>query len=334
MKKIILTTLILFSLQSCSQKTETMLNQNQDITADNIVEEISKQIKHYPSEKIYKLSYLNEIAFFKLYVNDVLVYREFQFPQGGSAIDINNVINKSGIYKVSYQLFPIEKTEEYDENYSTLTEDTNMILTLKSYDKKKEEDRDVEYIKYEVPKIETKVTSDYSTYKFAGSGKTYYEGSFDINVDVPYDLNRPFEKAQDLRKMDKKELETKLLAKYKEVWNIYQNKEYDNIARLAYDNLKSSFISTYSDNEEIESAWYKILNMYKSSEVQMQPIENYTLEFFAEGKLVAFITKSKDNKFRGKNALWGKLVKNGNNSSFEIKNYFYIPQGETEFKVY
>ena len=141
MKKIILTTLILFSLQSCSQKTETMLNQNQDITADNIVEEISKQIKHYPSEKIYKLSYLNEIAFFKLYVNDVLVYREFQFPQGGSAIDINNVINKSGIYKVSYQLFPIEKTEEYDENYSTLTEDTNMILTLKSYDKKKEEDR-------------------------------------------------------------------------------------------------------------------------------------------------------------------------------------------------
>ena len=111
--------------------------QNPNITADNIVEEISKQVKHYPSEKIYKISYLNEIAFFKLYVNDVLVYREFQFPQGGSVIDINNVINKSGIHKVSYQLSPIEKTEEYSESYSTLTEDTNMLVTLKSYDKKK-----------------------------------------------------------------------------------------------------------------------------------------------------------------------------------------------------
>lgn len=88
--------------------------------------------------------------------------------------------------------------------------------------------------------------------------------------------------------MDKRELETKLLAKYREVWNIYQNKEYDNMARLAYDNLKSSFISTYSDNEEIDSAWYKILNMYKNSEVQMQPIENYTLDFFCRREISCF----------------------------------------------
>lgn len=58
------------------------------------------------------------------------------------------------------------------------------------------------------------------------------------------------------------------------------------------------------------------------------------MEFFGDGKLVAFITKSEDTKLRGKNALLGKLKKDGNNSTFEIRHFFYIPQGETEFKVY
>ena len=59
MKKIIFTTLILLSLQSCSQKNDNMINQNLDITANNIVEKITQEIKHYPSEKIYKFSYNN-----------------------------------------------------------------------------------------------------------------------------------------------------------------------------------------------------------------------------------------------------------------------------------
>ncbi len=33
------------SLSACSQKKETMINQNSNITTDSIVEEISKQVK-------------------------------------------------------------------------------------------------------------------------------------------------------------------------------------------------------------------------------------------------------------------------------------------------
>ena len=59
------------SLQSCYQKKETMINQNPTITAENIVDEIAKQVKHYPAEKIYKLNYTNQDCFFKLYINDI-----------------------------------------------------------------------------------------------------------------------------------------------------------------------------------------------------------------------------------------------------------------------
>ena len=41
----------------CSQKKESMILQNPNINENNIVEEINKKIKHYPSEKIYGFRY-------------------------------------------------------------------------------------------------------------------------------------------------------------------------------------------------------------------------------------------------------------------------------------
>ena len=51
MKKAILTLFLLLSLQSFSQKT--MITQNPNITANNLVEEIAKQVSHYNYEPIY-----------------------------------------------------------------------------------------------------------------------------------------------------------------------------------------------------------------------------------------------------------------------------------------
>ena len=65
----------------------------------------------------------------------------------------------------------------------------------------------------------------------------------------------------------------------------------------------------------------------------MQPLANYKLEFFADGKLVALMLDTKDNKIRGNTALWIKL-KDEENTPVFFNRYFYIPQGETEFKVY
>jgi len=323
------------SLQSCSQKTETMLNQNQDITADNIVEEISKQIKHYPSEKIYGLGYSNDNCYFEMFIDGVRIYKKSnKVIVGSTAVEINHLLFKSGKHTVSYKMYPMYKSEEYEKTLNTLVDETVLEFNLYSYDKKEKGADDVEYIKYEAPKIEAKVTKDYSTFKFAGTGKTYYEGSFDINVDVPYELHPPFENAQDLRKMDKKDLETKLLAKYKEVWNVYQNKELDNIARLEYSMLKNLFVSNYASKETIKENWDVFYKVYKSSSFEMQPIEKYKLEFFADGKMVALMLDTSDNRFRGNTALWAKVDYDGGMRPLFLNRYFYIPQGETQFKVY
>ncbi len=329
-KNILISAFVMLNTQSCSQKKETMINQNPTITADNIVEEITKQIKHYPSEKIYKLNYTNQDCYFKLYVNDMIIGRQFITSQGGTAIEINNVINKKGKYKVRYELFPVTS-----ENKNTLNEDTNFLLSLDSYDLKNENASDIEYINYEVPKTDEKVTESYSKYKFIGTGKSNYENSFDVEIDIPYSLNFPFENAQDLRKMDKKQLEVKLLKKYKEVAGIYQNKDLDNIAKLVYNNLSNQFISTYATKNQIQDAWDEINEILIKSDNEILPIKEYKIEYFSNGKLVALFTNDTNSKTRGGNALICN-VKSGNHGKglIELKHFFYIPQGETEFKVY
>ncbi|MCW3162486.1 hypothetical protein [Chryseobacterium oryctis] len=336
MKKLILSVIIITSFLACSQEKNQIM-QNTNITADNIVEEISQEIKHYASEKIYGLGYSNDKCYFEMFVDGVRVYKKSNsIITGSTAVEINHLLFKSGKHTVSYKMYPMLKEEKHypEKPLYTLVDDSILEFDLYSYDKKNKGADDIEHLKYEVPKIETKVTPNYSTYKFEGTGKTYYEGSFDINVDVPYELHPPFENAQDLRKMDKKELEKKLLTKYKEIWSVYQNKESDNIARIEYDMLKNLFISNYASKETIKENWDVFYNVYKSPSFQMQPIEKYKLEFFAEGKMVALMLDTTDNRFRGNTALWAKVDYDGGLRPLFLNRYFYIPQGETEFKVY
>ena len=319
---------------SCSQPTP--VNQNLNITADNLVEEIAKQVKNYPSERIYGLGYSNDNCYFDMFVDGIRAYR---YPGrgvvGSTAIEINELLFHSGKHTISYKMYPLYTLEEegVTTTQNTLLDSSYVALDVYSYNLKDKNEGDIFYAKYGTPNIAIKNAQGDTIYKFAGSGKTYYEGSFEVEVDLPYQLQPPFATAQDLRKMDQKQLMTKLLAKYKEVWQIYKNRELDNIARLEFDMLKYYAVSHYATKEVIKKNWDFLYDNYKNTSFEMQPLANYKLEFFADGKLVALMLDTKDNKIRGNTALWIKL-KDEENTPVFFNRYFYIPQGETEFKVY
>ena len=326
---------VLLMFYSCSSPTP--VNQNPNITADNLVEEIAKQVKHYPSEKIYGLGYSNNNCYFDMFVDGIRAYR---YPGrgvvGSTAIEINELLFHSGKHTISYKMYPLYTLEErgVTTTQNTLVDNSYVALDVYSYNLKDKNARDISYAEYTTPNIAIKnAQGDSISYKFAGAGKTYYEGSFEVELDVPYQLQPPFATAQDLRKMDQKLLMTKLLAKYKEVWQIYKNRELDNIARLEFDMLKYYAVSHYATKEVIKKNWDFLYDNYKNTSFEMQPLANYKLEFFADGKLVALMLDTKDNKIRGNTALWIKL-KDEENTPVFFNRYFYIPQGETEFKVY
>ena len=224
MKHIIFTLLVLIAFHSCSQPTP--VNQNPNITADNLVEEIAKQVKNYPSEKIYGLGYSNNNCYFDMFVDGIRAYR---YPGrgvvGSTAIEINELLFHSGKHTISYKMYPLYTLEErgVTTTQNTLVDNSYIALDVYSYNLKDKNARDISYAEYTTPNIAIKnAQGDTISYKFAGAGKTYYEGSFEVELDVPYQLQPPFATAQDLRKMDQKQLMTKLLAKYKEVWQIYK----------------------------------------------------------------------------------------------------------------
>ena len=338
MKHWFLWVFVLVAFQSCSQPTP--VNQNPNITADNLVEEIAKQVKHYPSEKIYGIDYSNDNCYFDMFIDNIKVpYNRGRGIITGGAIDVNELLPHSGKYRISYKMYPLYTLEERGVTITqnTLVDKSYVTLEVYSYNLKDKNARDISYAEYTTPNIAIKnAQGDTISYKFAGAGKTYYEGSFEVELDVPYQLQPPFATAQDLRKMDQKLLMTKLLAKYKEVWQIYKNRELDNIARLEYDSLKDLFISHYATPKTIKENWAVIYNNYKNGTFEIQPIENYKLEFFADGKLAALMLDTKDNKIRGNTVLWAKLIYENGEFGMPVffNRYFYIPQGETEFKVY
>ncbi|WP_375605619.1 hypothetical protein [Flavobacterium davisii] len=327
----VLVLIIGFFCGGCSQKKEiTMITQNPHITAKNIIEEINKEVKHYNSETIYKFRYENFDCYFEILVNDIPCYKDFFEPRVGSAFEINQCIFKSGTQKLTFRMYPAEPDNPTIEKF---TEDAYLSFQLKSYDKQNKEAEDIVYQKFKTPVITSKDQYGNKVEKFIAYGKTYYEGSFTFEATVPYQLQR-FDKMQDLRKMDKKVLEQKLLAKYQEVWQVYNNKQYDDIARISFDKLKDEFIATYENKDGIQEGWDNTVTGLKTDSFEMQPLKDYKLAFLAEGKLVVLMQTSNDRRNRGKTALWGKYKIDERTRATFFYDYFYIPEGETEFKVY
>jgi hypothetical protein len=332
MKTKIINLMTAYLILSCTNSKEEKIMQNPNITSSNMIEEIIKNIKHYPIEKVYKFSYESYYAFFDVRVNDIPIQNEFEDFSSASAFEINPCIYKSGKQKVLYKMYPVGKVE--DKFYNTLRDNSYLEIYLRSYDKKNESADDLTYNHYKTPSKIVKLIDGFSKEKFEGAGKEYYEGSFEIDVKVPYEMHPIFENAKNLLKIDKVDLQKKLLDTYQKVWNVYNNKEYDNIAKISYDALKEEHISKYDNEKYITEIWTTLLNAYKSNTFEMQPIKDYKLEFFADGKLIALMSTNPDFRNRGNTALWAKVIHEGVLTPLFINHYFYIPEGETEFKVY
>lgn len=323
--KISILFLLINLISSCQSKTTTIM-QNPEITEKNIVKEIAAEVKHFNYEPLYQLLITSNWCSSEIFVNDIPVYINFREALDGPTIDINNFIFKSGTQKVTIKLYPLGKYE--NENIDTFIAETGIKIIVNEYDRKTQKDKEI--IKYETIKEEH---NKYEQPIFVGKGKTYFEASFTFNASVPYKL-KGFENATDLREWDEKILEKKILTEYEKVKSIYQNKDYDNIARTSYDGLKNQFVSQYQNHEDINEVWSTLMNVYKLPTFEMQPLQNYKIVFFADGKLVALMQNSKDPRVRGNSSLWAKFDRGDGIETFFWNSYFYMPTGETEFEIY
>ena len=80
--KILTLFIVFFSLTACSQENKpTNTPNNMEITANNIVEKIASQVKHYPQEPYYYIYIENSFCIYEILVNDVPVVKNFEYGE-------------------------------------------------------------------------------------------------------------------------------------------------------------------------------------------------------------------------------------------------------------
>ena len=211
MKKAVLTLFLLLSLQSCSQKT--MITQNPNITANNLVEEIAKQVSHYNYEPIYQVDFEFGHCYIELYINDILAYKNYGEGGGSSSFTINPYLLNFSNQTIKLRMYAREEFGEFLNNSA-------VKLGIGSYDNQNKfsiEKQQSNLFIYQTPEDEN------GFFKYAG--KEYFEQTVTFTLpEVPYKIEG-WKDSQDLRNFDKKLLEQKVLQAYQMIQKSFKERD-------------------------------------------------------------------------------------------------------------
>lgn len=319
MKKAVLTLFLLLSLQSCSQKT--MITQNPNITANNLVEEIAKQVSHYNYEPIYQVDFKFGHCYIELYINDILAYKNYG-EGGSSSFTINPYLLNFSNQTIKLRMYATEEFGEFLNNSA-------VKLGIGSYDNQNKfsiEKQQSNLFIYQTPEDEN------GFFKYAG--KEYFEQTVTFTLpNVPYKIEG-WKDSQDLRNFDKKLLEQKVLQAYQTIQKSFKERDLDKIAQFSYNKMKDQAIAQYFDEEEVQEGWEELIAIAGADNLEFYPLEDYELVFYGEGRLVGLKSKKKDKGFRGASALLCKFKREGKWVGVELDYLLHIPKGKTEFEIY
>lgn len=323
----ILTALLIFP--SCKQNNNSNNTKMSDLTSKNYVETMLNNVKHFNYEPMYYLTYRQNSCFSEILVNDIPVNKNFKEQTDGWTLPINNYIFKSGLQKVTFRLYPAGKS--FNVDLSTLVYDTEMNIEITESDNDKREKEGKKIISYATPLSTT--TNEYgnSISEFEATGKMYYEASFTFNANVPYEFDS-LSKAIDLRKQDPHILEKKVITFYKNQWELINNKKTDDYFSYLFLKEKETCQSTYDTRTDLEENLEAYLQPFTIDSFKLEPLENYKIVFYGDGKIVCLELTSLDNRLRGESALWGKYNQDGVRAKFR-KYYLYIPEGKSELEI-
>ncbi|WP_163408087.1 hypothetical protein [Flavobacterium ajazii] len=330
MKNTILILVLLFILPSCKENNNTKTKKMSDLTSTNYIETMLKTIKHYDYEPVFYLRYVQNTCYSEILINDIPVNKNYTEVGDGGTVIINNYIFKSGIQKITFRLYPASKGKDFD--YHILNEETNMKIVITESDNVIRNKKGKEIASYLTPTITKTDQYGNPVTQFIATGKTYYEASFTFEAKVPYEFKN-LEKGQDLRKWNPERLQKKVTDFYKNQMRLLKEKkteEYFSYLELKEKETCQSLFYNKKDLQEVLDAY---LESFTIPNYEFQPLENYKLKLYGDGRIVCLEIDSLDNKLKGESALWAKFDEGDGIMLDFLQYYLYIPEGEDELVI-
>jgi hypothetical protein len=276
------------------------------------------------------LTYEQNICYSEILVNDIPLNKNFTELVDGATIDINNYIFKSGTQKVTFRLYPARKGNDFD--YQKLKEETDMKITISELNNVNRNKKGNEITTYLTPTITIKDIYGNSVTQFTATGKTYYEAGFTFEAKVPYEFTS-LDKGQDLRKWKHEKIQQKVVDFYKNQLTLLKEKKKEEYFSFLELREKETRQSLYFNKKELEEILDLYLDPFTIPNYKMQPLENYKLKFYGDGRIVCLELESLDNHLRGESALWAKVDEGDGEMGDFFKFYLYIPEGEDELEI-
>ncbi|MCD8418661.1 hypothetical protein J2Q11_13435 [Tenacibaculum finnmarkense genomovar finnmarkense] len=283
---------------------------------EEIIEEVYNNVETYTTRPVYGVQ-VNKSGC-KLVI-EVESSNDFRFTENNGEsmmFPLNIVLLNSGKKTAIIKVYPIDGD-------SLLTKEAyvNLRFTLAP-------DKDSGMNEY-------KNIATFSLPENIGTLKVpYFEVRIPFEVEVPFDYSVELEKAKKLESIP--DIEEKVVAKYKQLRDICLNFENTNywkekihssiiIFNTLYDTTKEKITEGY-----IEQAALTDSSLYNR---KLMPIENYTMQYYANGKIVALWQKNQNPMLYIKA---NYKYTSGEEASFEGGDpiYLYIPEGSNDLKIW
>ncbi len=322
----------LFTTRLFCQVQTPVSEKYKDITADNFINRMLKEVKHYDKEPRYFIRPVQNNCVFEVLINDKRVYNDYGLEVTATPISINHAILKSGEQTLTVRMYPLG--DLLKDNYDT----GNTITTLLDNTSMK-----IEVVKYDAYNIshrlsdENTVLTHYSptkegSKKFIGAGLPYYEYTFSFNAEVPYHIEG-WQNSQDLTAFDKEELEAQVKKYYKQVKEIYLTEDIDALAKISFGDYLIIAKSKYYNKQDIKEMLNSLEEEIHYKEKDFGNFASEKMSFYGRNKIVSLRHTSFDpidERLRGESALWFKY----NDEEYGLSGYFpsvdlHLPQGES-----
>lgn len=251
---------------------------------------IYKQVKRYRYNPRFYVRYANNDCTYEILINDMPAVVDFgKGNSGGTIIPVSPLILKGGEQSIVVRMYP-KMMKGYNMEPFLRKGNSQLDVSVVEEEYGKEAAKaEKQLFSCEVPRP----TTDHMPY-------AEVRGVF--RAETPYTL-RGWSQSQDLTKDNKEQLAKEVVTFYENYRQLMQQRDTNNIAPLLYnrelETQQAYFFDTPQDSEDLWKRFAEI-NAYQ---LQMLPLENYTLRLFGEGRVVG-LTRT-DNKFRGESPVIG-----------------------------
>ncbi len=328
---------MLFCLTACGQETHIMKTLPKRTPQD--IKNLYQKVEHFQEEPHYGMYIHASNTNFEIRVNDRVVHmnysvitNETNYP--GAYFPINTCIDASGLQTLEIRMYPCwnRKTRQLEPSLKNAYVKISIVKRL--YNTRRVHWGDEEYIYFWETPIAQRDEKDPMKY-FIYPEKLEYIHKDTFTAEVPYHIDE-LDNAVNLYTTDASEIQKlteRILPYYEALKQVYEENDTNIYATWVYEKEKRIAQQLYFNKEESEKRWGKDLlasnKELVEKESKMQPLKNYKLRFYANGKLICLVSTNLKLTGLNNSALYSVGEK-----TTRFHALFYLPKGGTEFLLY